>query len=165
MNLHYLLIKVSCGNEYLESRPHYAAIGIDKRFVDRMLADIKRVRAFKAHVDDSIYLLEFWDYSPEWIADLGDWEDRSLVVDLRGGSSDIMSCVDGGGVVLLSGKPPVNADDPGNRTECGTRLVGVDGIKWRAIAKHTDDTVDTATVDLETWKKVRDLLRKERDKP
>jgi len=161
----YLLIKVFCGNEYLDPRPHYTAIGIDERFVDRMLADIKRVRAFKAQVDDRIYLFEFWDYSPEWIADLGDWEDRSPAVDLLGGGGDFMTAVNDGGVALLSERPPVNEDDPGNRTECGTRLVTVDGVKWRAVVKHTDDYVDTATMDLKTWEEVKALLRKGENTP
>ena len=173
MNLN-LLAKVYCNNEYLDARPHYVVIDVDEPFVGRMLANMRWVRDCKKRKDGNIYAVELWDYSPEWVAGLGGWEETSSalnllsgapVSDFLSGTTDLTPAVSDGGIALVAEKPPIDEDDPSSRTECGTRVVTTDGVKWRAIVKHTSDYVDTATIELATWRKVRAILRTQRKRP
>jgi hypothetical protein len=157
----WLLLKVWCDNEYLETRPQYAVVEVDEAFVDRMLAGIRWVVDTKRTVDDKLHTMEFWDYSPYWIADLSAWTegDGAKVKDLLTGTDAMSAVEDGPGLALLAEKPTYDEDDANNRTECVTRHVTDDGVRWQAVPKHTSDYVDAATVHVDDWKRIKKVLQ------
>jgi hypothetical protein len=154
----FLLLPLFCNNEYLDARPNYALLEVDPGLVDRMISRIGRVRRYKKEEDPNIFQFESWDYSPDWIASLSGW-DKEPHQDLLTGKNDALALVENGSPVLLDAKPPFDENDRDNRTECGTRLVCADCVKWQAIVKHTSSYVDTAQVDLGVWRSIRKVLQ------
>ena len=154
----YLLLDVSCANEFLDCRPNYAVIKVDLDLVDRLLAQLARVKRYKKEEDPDIYEFRSWDISPTWFHSLtNEWSEMDHT-DLLTGETDAMLLVQNSSPVLLDAMPGFIEDDD-NRTECETRIVTDSDVKWDAIPKHTSDYVDTAQVSLETWKAIRKLLK------
>jgi hypothetical protein len=155
----YLLLPVTCANEFLDGRPNYAVIEVDRGLVDRVLAQLARVKRYKKEEDPHIYEFRSWDPSPIWFQIPTEKWSEDTHKDLLTGEEYGMVNFENSEPILLDAMPDFDVDNSDNRTQCETRIVTDSDVKWDAIPKHTSDYVDTAQVSLETWKAIRKLLK------
>ena len=155
----FLLLPVSCTNENLDERPNYAVIEVDQALISQMLGQIARVKRYQKEEDEHILEFRSWDASPTWFKSFAqEWleEDHK---DLFTGEGDVQDLLDSGNMALLEAMPKFDEDCSGNRTDCESRIVRVDEVRWKAGPKNTSDYVDTAAVEIDTWKAIRKLLK------
>jgi len=101
----YLLLDVSCANEFLDCRPNYAVIEVDLDLVDRLLAQLARVKRYKKEEDPDIYEFRSWDLSPTWFHSLtNEWSEMDHT-DLLTGEKDAILLVQNSQPVLLDAMP------------------------------------------------------------
>ena len=174
MKTFYLLTCVRCNNEYADARPRYAVLEVDVELVERLLAQIDRVKRLKLEAkeeeDKRLYTMEFWDGSMTWIGDIDFDAQEQPITDLLTGMTDLdedqctgnlSDYVYEGNFALLDRMPKYDQADSDNSVECETRLVTEESIGWEAIIRHGSDYVTTDHVHVEGWNQILAFLKKQ----
>ena len=111
----------------------YAVIGVDLSLAEKILAIRKKLCEMKETID-SVYAVEVFDYTPDFIKDDSSDELLSQFPSENGPSEESYFCVQG----------EVNTDDLKlERVQVETLIITEDSFYWKATPKHTSLSIGT----------------------